>query len=368
MTRRAQIRRVVAQLHLWLGLTIGLLWALQGATGALLAFHRDLDRGFGVQGSAGAPASLDQVVAAAGGVDQLRLVTIRDGNGDVLIADRTDKGTLLIDASTAEVLGERSSEPTAPGPNGATWRWLYKLHDALLLGDRGETLIGISGLFLLSAALAGLWLGWPRGGGWRIVFDPRRWKSSGQRLHGWHRAAGLLAALGLICMTVSGAWMIFASDLRPWLARNAGFQLPAKPPAAGPVLIAPQAAVDTAHAQFPGSRFVRLTMPTAKAGAYVVRMRQTGEARAWSGVTSVTIDSGTGQVVARYDPLTAPLPNRLADAAFALHTGELAGLPGRILVLAVGLSLPMFYVTGSVAWYRRKRRKSANKMKRAQPT
>ncbi|CAA9536468.1 MAG: hypothetical protein AVDCRST_MAG91-3426, partial [uncultured Sphingomonadaceae bacterium] len=35
-------RRVLVQLHLWLGLVVGGVWALQGLTGAMLVFHREV--------------------------------------------------------------------------------------------------------------------------------------------------------------------------------------------------------------------------------------------------------------------------------------------------------------------------------------
>ena len=38
------MRKALFQLHLWLGLVVGLAWALQGLTGASLVFHREMDR------------------------------------------------------------------------------------------------------------------------------------------------------------------------------------------------------------------------------------------------------------------------------------------------------------------------------------
>lgn len=42
--RRHQMRHVIGAAHIWLGLTLGLVWSLQGLTGAMLVFHRELDR------------------------------------------------------------------------------------------------------------------------------------------------------------------------------------------------------------------------------------------------------------------------------------------------------------------------------------
>ena len=37
------MRRALVQVHLWLGLVVGLLWAVQGMTGASLAFSVSID-------------------------------------------------------------------------------------------------------------------------------------------------------------------------------------------------------------------------------------------------------------------------------------------------------------------------------------
>lgn len=40
----ASEKRLYRNCHLWLGLILGGIWALQGLTGALLVFHREADR------------------------------------------------------------------------------------------------------------------------------------------------------------------------------------------------------------------------------------------------------------------------------------------------------------------------------------
>ncbi|MDQ3144346.1 MAG: PepSY domain-containing protein, partial [Pseudomonadota bacterium] len=91
------------------------------------------------------------------------------------------------------------------------------------------------------------------------------------------------------------------------------------------------------------------------APVYAVRLRQPDEIRVWSGVTTVTLDAATGRALHVYDAASAPLSNRLADAAFSVHSAEIAGLFGRLLLMLAGLSLPALYVTGLWAWWRRRR-------------
>lgn len=365
-------RRLLVQAHLWLGLIVGALWALQGLTGSALVFHREIDRLFLAPAAAGPIRPLDDLLAraqAAAGAPIDR-IGIADARGDLMSAAYSDAaGThraLLLDAANGNVVARREDEPRTPF-SGSASRWVYTLHEALLMGDRGETLVGVSGLLLLSATITGLWLGWPRRRAWRAAFAAGRWRTAAAALFGWHRLVGLLAGFAFLVTVPAGAWMIFQGDLRPKVAKAVPFRLPYKP-APGPVepRIDPGQALAAARVHFPEARFVRLTLPTPKAPTYTVRLRQEGETRAWSGVTAVTIDPATGRTLDIYDPLAAPAANRAADAAFSAHNGELAGLPGRFLIFMAGLALPTLWVTGVLAWARKRRSKSRHKLARLQ--
>lgn len=357
------MRKTLVRLHLWLGLSVGLLWAVQGLTGAALVFHRDLDRLTGPAVTQGAMASLDTLVKIAERTtgQHVKMVTIADGRGDLLNVHFTDAAgpkQLLMDAASGAAVGLRDFEPSSP-LDGSGWRWIYRLHETLLMGHSGETLIGLSGLLLLSSLLMGIWLGWPRRRPFRAVFAVGHWRTMKTKLYGWHRLVGLTAAMVLLATIPAGIWMIFASDLRPIVAKAVPHQLAFQTPAVERVdtRISPQTALDRARAHFPMASFVRLTMPTPAAPFYGIRLRQPNEVRAWSGVTTVSIDPATGRTLHIYDPLAAPLSNKLADAAFSVHSGELAGLGSRILVLLAGLSLPVLYITGVVGWLRASRRR-----------
>ena len=359
------MRRLLVRLHLWLGLAIGLLWALQGLTGAMLVFHREVDRLAMASVADGPMTSLERIgasVEASVGARPER-IGIADGRGDLLTAEyRTVAGerrSLLVEARSARIVGDRAQDPDSPF-EGAASRWLYTLHEALLLGERGETLIGISGLFLFSMTVTGLWIGWPRRGSWRAAAAPRLWRTTRQRLYGWHRLIGLGAGLLLLLTVPAGIYMIFSAEIRPALARVVPHRLAYLPQAAptfGSATVSADAALGSARRLFPGAAFVRIAMPSAKSPAYMIRLRQAGETRAWSGVTAVWIDARSGATLSVYDPLVAPLSNRLADAAFSVHSGEIGRLPGRLLVMLAGLSLPVLYATGVWAWWRKRRKR-----------
>lgn len=361
------MRKKLVNFHLWLGFTVGLLWALQGFSGALLVFHRDVYRLSLPTPSSGPMASLDLVqqrAAAAAGSTHIQRIGIFDAGGGFLVADYEDGSgvarTKIIDASMANVIADRETEPSVP-TSGSIWPWIYRFHDSLAGGEERDDVIGLSGLILLPTLMAGLWIAWPRRNTWKTAFDFRRWKSLNQLLYGSHRAIGLLVGFLLLITVPCGIYMIFGGKLRPHIARAVAHELPyrsAPVAALPPRLISSQAAYEAARRHFPRAAFVSVVMPTAKAPVYTVRLRQSAEPRTWAGLTTVIVDPVSGRALDVYDAVRTSWSNRLTDAAFPIHSGEIAGTPGRLAVMLAGMTLPILYVTGMWAWWRRYSRRS----------
>ncbi|MES2301937.1 MAG: PepSY-associated TM helix domain-containing protein [Pseudomonadota bacterium] len=356
-----RIKRVVVFLHLCLGLTLGALWALQGLTGAMLVFHRDFDRA-ALTATSGPPRPLDELVATAalvqGGEPEAIGLYYPDRSilGVTFGDPAKGKRTVLMDAASGRILGLRERAPTSPD-GGNFWRWVYNVHHSLLLGERGEWLLGTSGLVLLAMAGSGVWLGWPRLGHWRAAFSLRRWRTRSQKLFGWHRAIGLVVAIALALVAVSGAMMDFGKPLRAWAERYADYQ-PSYRPKPGHFLettIGADRALALATKAVPDASLTSITLPTPPSSVYQVRLRRPAEWRIWSGTSLAVVDAGSVRILSTYDASNGPLANRILDGAFPVHSGEVARLPGRILVLLTGLSLPVLYLTALWAWLRRRR-------------
>lgn len=360
-------KRSLTTLHVWLGLTIGALWALQGLSGALLAFNRDI-RAIGL---AAAPdrsrLPLDQLferASAAAGTHVATVETFSPQPSLLAVYYKVVNGQrrmLILDAVTGDILDRRDLQLVLP-PRGEPWRALMLFHETLFAGKTGSLFIGASGLLLFTSLILGLWIAWPRRRKWRAAFAVGRWRTIPQRLYGYHRMAGLMIGGVLIILVPSGALLAFSAALEPGLM-EAGLVKPPYKAAAVERLPAPaisaQQAFNVAQERFPGAALVAATRPTAESPVFAFRLHQEGEWRRWAGTTAVSISPSDGRVLDVYDPLEAPLGNRILEDVYAVHNGDIGGIAGRIAIMLAGLALPTLYVTGLLSWLRRRRRRPA---------
>jgi uncharacterized iron-regulated membrane protein len=118
--------------------------------------------------------------------------------------------------------------------------------------------------------------------------------------------------------------------------------------------IAPSRAIAAASSVFPDADLTSIDLPSmGPEGAYVVRLRQPGEVRKSGGASVVWVDQYRGDILHIRNPRTMSAGDRFLLWQFPLHNGEAFGLPGRIVILLSGLSLPLLYVTGLSIWWRK---------------
>ena len=175
--------------------------------------------------------------------------------------------------------------------------------------------------------------------------------------------SALATAVALMLLAMTGAYMVFDLSVTSFLARVAPFDPMAamghnhrgREDRRAHAVIGPGDAFARAQSIFPSGKFMNFELPQEHPAYYSVRFTLPDEWRTWSGRATVRLDASTGAVLAVYDPLNAPLLNRLDDVAYPVHLGEAGGVPGRVLVMLAGLSLPVFYVTGVTLWWRKRR-------------
>ncbi|AXK39723.1 PepSY-associated TM helix domain-containing protein [Crenobacter cavernae] len=340
-------------LHRRLGLYLSLFMLILGLSGALLVFKPEIVSAT-VDKTAAAPPDYQALVETARSRYQNTDVTLRfaaepgepvraytrvQGERRVMTLDPVS-GAVIDDAGSADVF----------------FLWLRVLHESLLMGDSGETLIGIVGVGLLLCALSGLVFWWPKRfrGALRLHPDTGSlpWHKS------VHRAAGALAAIFLVAAALSGALLTFSKPVQGWVNRVAGT------PDAPKLKVAPGAPLPVAElvaradGALPGGRLVDIRVPVKADEPWQFRKKLPGEIHP-NGLSFVFVDAATGHVL-RSQPIDkAPAGRRLMQWVYPLHTGELGGPLLRVFVLLAGLAGVYLGATGLWMWWARRQRRLA---------
>lgn len=346
---RRRLRAVLAWLHLWVGLTVGLVFALIGLSGSALVFHEEILRWQQPQLAAGTarvdPGVVERIVERGRG-DGLRALQfpsetmptwIGFHEGDRRVHYATDDGRVLLERD----------------PDGDVLLWLHELHTHLLAGETGEQVLGVLGFICLGLVLVGLYLWWPARGRMlaqlRVYRGPpiRRWLS-------WHRASGVVLLPLLVLSTLTGLGMVYHEAARGLLTAAFGGQATAPPAPQLPgapvrwdrVLAVASKAVDDA-------RLTRLALPADDAGTVGFRAKQAGE---WhpNGRSTVTVDAAGMRALQVSAATREPTGARAANAIYPLHIGVAGGEPLRWLTFVSGLMPAFLLVTGFLFWRRRR--------------
>lgn len=125
--------------------------------------------------------------------------------------------------------------------------------------------------------------------------------------------------------------------------------------------ISAERALDIATQQHPDGEFGGMFMPGNAEGVYIVTQKEVPELSAFWSERQIAIDQYSGEIL----DVRAPDTRRSAGETFLdwqwpLHSGQVFGWPGRILIFLCGLACPVIYATGVIRWLQKRRVKVKN--------
>ncbi|AIL61425.1 PepSY domain-containing protein [Pseudomonas alkylphenolica] len=314
------------RIHLVASLALGLLLLISAVTGLGLASSQLLKQLQAPTSPDSVAQIAERIAATVRGIE--RIERVPSGELHVRYSTAENSGVLRVDPASGAVIG--------PYESSALMDWIRDLHRELLLGAAGRWLSGLAVLGLLLLSLSGAWLLARRLGGWRRLLLPI---APGRGLSHWHTVVARWTLPVLALLALSGLYLSASS-----LALIGGDEEvgPDYPEAA-------YSALATALGSLPVLRHLaleelrELDFPRdSQEGNYYSLRTATGEG---------FVNAASGQWISyqRYG-----LPQRLYETAYTLHTG--ASSVFWSLVLAAS-SVALLFLTGSglQAWWRRKR-------------
>ena len=382
------MRKLWVQIHLWLGLTIGLALAIVSLSGAGLALSTPLakwelgwmlfPKGIDQHAFAAMPASslpLDQwietarkaypelhtveVIAAPLSVPFPASVPLLAGAMDPALTKGKDLHIVVsVNPASGQPIGRIILEDTFLGN-------LLSFHATLLGGAAGFYLVAASGFVALISLFSGLYLWWPRGVSWSQGFKLRTQSRGRLWLVSLHSVSAAWLFVPLILAILSGSYLLtpapynriatLMSPIREY--RPAG---PDRTPENCVQQITTDQAVRSALSVHEGLALRLVTKPENPCAPYIVSLSTQERLKSRALYTEVWVDRQSAKVLAsrRGDNLTAS--ETLQAWITPVHANLAAGVFGTMVVVLTGLAVPALYVTGLLAWLRQQRTRRAD--------
>lgn len=387
-------------IHRWAGLIMAGLLIVVGLTGSLLAFYPELNKLINPQAyqiQSGKPLSLSELAELGlKRIPAARVDTIFYGEeGEAAWVGMSARpgqpelefGYLRLDPVSGEEIMRQTWGAILEGWHNLM-PFIYKLHYNLALGSFGMWILGICALIWTIDCFVGFYLSLPQRKksapsvslnsstakmlNWCRRWQPAwkiRWHSSKYKLNfDLHRASGLWLWPVLFIFAWSSVYMNLWDTVYTWTTR-AVFEYKA-PWTELPRLdnIAQEPRLNWRQAEAAGRYWMdrqaelhdfEVYQPVAlrfdrERNVYQYTVRSSRDIQDRRGTTRVFFDADTGAFKLLLLPSGQYTGNTVTSWLYALHMGNVFGLPWRIFVCIIGLIIVMLSVTGIIIWSKKR--------------
>jgi uncharacterized iron-regulated membrane protein len=384
MTRLCWLR-----LHRYAGLAMALFLTIAGLTGSVIAFEDELDAWLNPElfrtASEGIALTPSELIAHVERLDprvRVTYVPFKFASGESVrlsVKPRLDPITarafvvdydqLFLDPVSGAVLGKRQWGACCLERRHLL-PFLYKLHYSLHLPEKcGVWLMGSVALVWAFDCFVGAYLTLPRRrpffGRWKPAWQIKAGTSVYRLNFDLHRAGGLWFWSVLLMLAVSGVYfnlnrelfrpiVSYLSPLTPTPFEQRQAQPPDVPiePTLSFAEAAERASTEAARrgwSHTPGGVFYNPAY-----GIYVVDfLASQHDHSAGLGPPFLYFDGQDGRLLGARVPGEGTTGDVFLRLQFPLHSGQIAGLPGRIVICLTGLVVAMLSVTGVVIWWKK---------------
>ena len=357
--------------HRWLGIVLGLWFALVGLTGAILVYEEPIDAwlnpGLLTARGSGAALTPGAVVARAQaeGLGHVERIRLPQAQGEVyrLLARSHPTRRIgnprieaMFDPAGGALLGTRSAEKLSLAPPYAM-QTLYEFHRNVLLGEPGSNIVGTAGLLLLASAITGLVLAVPRSrAGWARLLWVNLKASVTRIAYDAHRSAGSLIALLLVLATLTGVtlvWVNYVRDLVGLFSKVESFPTIPWRQTTEEALPLDQI-VATVRDAYPQRAITEIRVPFGQMSGYQLYLRAAGDEYRL-GDTIVWVHPGSGELLIERSDRTRSAGESFMHWLFPLHSGTAFGSAGMVAMCIAGLAPLLLVGTGLWVWLRKRR-------------
>ncbi|HEY3835080.1 MAG TPA: PepSY-associated TM helix domain-containing protein [Bryobacteraceae bacterium] len=349
------MRKLLLNLHLYIALIAGVFVLILGLTGSIMAFEPEIDHLFHrhltyvtPQAQARSLVDLGAIVTRAFPDEPIRGYGV-SSSPDMSYQVATRKRMVYLNQYTGEILGSMTEADKVAAFQGM----VHQLHLRLLIRNKADTgglIESCAGLAIIFLSLSGLYLWWPL----------KRFKVAGGRRFWFdlHNVVGIISLMFLLILATTGCVIGFDHTTTPLFFKMTGSSMPPPPPrksaphASDAKPISPDQAYEIARTALPGTAPFAIDVPPPN-GVYFIRSRYPEDLTP-GGRSQVVIDQYSGQVLYAMGSRSAPAGVRMVISNRAIHTGDIFGIPSKIVMSFASLAIVLQLVTGLVLWWRRR--------------
>jgi uncharacterized iron-regulated membrane protein len=395
------MKKVFRTIHLYLALAAGLVIMLSCATGAIMVFEDELDhmtnhnRYFVERQKVRVPLeklmekALSQVPKAKLAAIKVFSDPTRSIEVALMVPEKKEGKQQKEEAAGG--LGEKGKEPAGKGAKGGGKPGVFvylnpyngqvldiyikkdsfffqveMLHRFLLRGQNsiGKLIIGLSTFSFLIITITGIILWWPKNK--KILMQRLKFKVNGsfKRLnHDLHIVTGFYTSVFLLVIIVTGLVMAFAwVNKGIYTVTGSSMEIPEPPVSVyQPLKKAMPVELILKNVPLKDFEFYNIRIPKDSLGVYAVSVLPSGSSENKS--DAYFIDQYSGAVRGRLMFSDKNLGQRIRSYVKPIHTGEVFGMPTKILNFILALVTFSFPITGVIMWLNRIKKKERKRKK-----
>ncbi|NOS75234.1 MAG: PepSY domain-containing protein [Methyloglobulus sp.] len=375
-------RKFWLDVHLYLGLSLGLILAVIGLTGSILVFWTEIDEWLNSEMLIVSTPNeyginyrpLQEIFTTAEAVrppDAKLYAVIYPRNNDTVFCfwykaktkpdeDQTYPN-IFVNPYTAKVTGMRnfyaSINPLKIN-RSTLMGFIFNLHYRFLFGEAGIFIIGILSVFFIISVFTGLILWWPLTGKWRQALSLKRNASPERFNFDLHKTFGFYSTIVLLAVLFSGFSMNLGEEFK-WLVERFS---PVTDPFSmnstrrpDELPLSPASIAEIMTNKKGEGRLHGFYMPSEETGVYVFEHKEIPSlSRFVIDTRKFSVDQFTGKILHVADPITGSAGDVFTQWQWPLHSGQAFGWTGRILVFLSGLACPVLFVTGVIRWLQKR--------------
>lgn len=358
-------KKIIGQIHLWLGLASGLVVLIVTLTGSLLVFEKELEEwvesDFYFVQPKGERLTTDSLLNSVKQYDKsisvtsFRLYTDKPKRTVVFTGKKKDATVwIAVNPYTGEIVGKRN-------PENRFFGVVLRMHRYLCLGKTGKAITGVSCLIFLSLIITGLVLWWPKK---RKQWQQRmkiKWNATRKRFN-WdlHAVGGFYVHLVIFAIALTGLTWAYQ-----WFNNGIYLLFDGKPQVkfTAPVNTVKAVAANgfyenlyrDINTRLPYKGEINISIP-AKDSLPITVSKTNYEASISNVVDFLYYEKGTGRLLKDRLYKNETMGSKARRIVYPIHTGNIYGWPTKLLALIsclVAFSLP---ITGLRIWLGRKKK------------